>query len=292
MIISSIIGGLGNQMFQYATGRALALERELPFRMDVAGFSGYVLHQGFELQRVFEIPAEIATAEEVHRILGWQFSQSLQRLMALSWMEVFRRRGFIVEPHFHYWPGIKNVPCDCFFRGYWQSEKYFHEAVSVIREDFSFKNSFTGKNAELAEHIGSVNAVSLHVRRGDYVKNPATTALHGLCPLEYYQAAIRYLADRVEHPYFFIFSDDIPWVRKHLQMNFPCEYVDHNCGMESYNDMHLMSLCKHYIIANSSFSWWGAWLNPHTDKIVIWPQRWFAKDKNTKDLFPLEWVSL
>jgi hypothetical protein len=150
----------------------------------------------------------------------------------------------------------------------------------------------TRQNAELAVQIGQVNAVSLHVRRGDYAKNPKTTATHGLCSLDYYQAAIQYISDQVEQPYFFIFSDDIAWVKKQLKMNFPCRYVDHNHGVESYNDMHLMSICRHCIIANSSFSWWGAWLNPYKDKIVVAPQRWFANDNNVKDLFPPEWVPL
>jgi hypothetical protein len=292
LIISSIIGGLGNQMFQYAAGRSLALGRGQPFLQDVSGFTGYVLHQGFELQRVFNVPAGIADETEVRNILGWQSFPQVQRLMALPVMAIFRRRGFVVEPYFHYWTEIKNVPNDSYLRGYWQSEKYFHEVASVIRSDFTFKNPLTRQNAELAVQIGQVNAVSLHVRRGDYAKNPKTTATHGLCSLDYYQAAIQYISDQVEQPYFFIFSDDIAWVKKQLKMNFPCRYVDHNHGVESYNDMHLMSICRHCIIANSSFSWWGAWLNPYKDKIVVAPQRWFANDNNVKDLFPPEWVPL
>lgn len=279
-------------MFQYAAGRSLALERGQPFRQDVSGFTGYALHQGFELQRVFNIPVGIANETEVRSILGWQSLPQVQRFMARSGMAVFRRRGFVVEPYFHYWPEIKNVPTDCYLRGYWQSEKYFHDVASVIRNDFTFKNPLTRQNAELAVQIGQENAVSLHVRRGDYVKNPKTTATHGLCSLDYYQAAIRYICDRVEQPYFFIFSDDIAWVKKHLKMNLPCRYVDHNHGAESYNDMHLMSLCRHCIIANSSFSWWGAWMNRYVDKIVVVPQRWFANHNNVKDLFPSGWVPL
>lgn len=292
MIVSRLIGGLGNQMFQYAAGRALALERGLSLRLDVSGFADYGLHQGFELQRVFDIPVEIASEADVCDILGWQCSPQIRRIVARSSMAVFRRRGFIVEPHFHYWPGIKNVPQDCYLSGYWQSEKYFHEVAPVIRTDFTFKAPLTRQNAELADQIGQVNAVSLHVRRGDYAKNPKTTATHGLCSLDYYRAAIQYVSDRVEQPYFFIFSDDITWVKDHLKVNFPCQYVDHNRGAESYNDMYLMSLCRHYIIANSSFSWWGAWLNPHEDKIVVMPQRWLANDNNVKDLFPFGWVPL
>ena len=292
MIISQIIGGLGNQMFQYAVGRALSLERNQAFRLDVSGFSGYGLHQGFELQRVFRCPAEIATNADVREILGWQFPSGIRRIVTRLGFASLRRDAFVVEPYFHYWPEIKRVPESCYLVGYWQSEKYFQAAASVIREDLTFKLPLQNRNAALAEHIGQVNAVSLHVRRGDYFKNPKVNATHGLCSLDYYRAAIQYLADRVEQPYFFLFSDDMDWVKEHLKMDFPCQYVDNNRNEASYNDMHLMSLCRHHIIANSSFSWWGAWLNPRPEKIVVAPKKWFANPCNVNDLFPHGWIAL
>ncbi|WP_126455392.1 alpha-1,2-fucosyltransferase [Sulfuriflexus mobilis] len=292
MIISQIIGGLGNQMFQYAAGRALSLVRGQPLLLDVTGFAGYGLHQGFELQRVFDCPIGIATEEDVRGILGWQFSAGIRRIVARPGMAAFRRKGFIVEPHFHYWPEIKNVPRDCYLLGYWQSERYFRAATADIRADFSFKSPLVNRNAETAAQIDQVNAISLHMRRGDYVNNPKTSATHGLCSLDYYQAAIKFVSERVEEPFFFIFSDDIAWVKANLKLDFPCQYVDHNHGAESFNDMHLMSLCQHHIIANSSFSWWGAWLNSDPKKIVLAPKKWFANKNNIKDLFPPGWVSL
>ena len=292
MIVSNIIGGLGNQMFQYAAGRALSLERGQMLRLDVSGFAGYALHQGFELQRVFDCPVEIASEADVRRILGWQFSSGIRRILVRPSLAVIRRDGFVVEPHFQYWPEIKHVPRDCYLVGYWQSEKYFCEVASVIRADFTFKVPLVKRNAELAEQIGNVNAVSLHVRRGDYAKNPKTKATHGLCPLEYYQSAIQYVVERIDQPSFFIFSDDVPWVMENLKIDFPCRYVDHNQGAESYNDMRLMSLCRHHIIANSSFSWWGAWLNPDPEKIVVAPKKWFANNNEVNDLIPQGWVTL
>lgn len=292
VIVSQIIGGLGNQMFQYAAGRALSLERGQPLRLDTSGFTGYGLHQGFELQRVFNCPAEIATEAEVRGILGWQFSSGIRRIMARPSLAVFRRDGFIVEPHFQYWPELSNVPRDCYLVGYWQSEKYFRDVASVIRSDFTFKSPLANRNVELAEHIGQVNAVSLHVRRGDYAKNPKTNATHGLCSVEYYRAAVQYVSNRVERPYFFIFSDDIAWVKENLKMDLPNQFIEHNHGAESYNDMRLMSLCRHHIVANSSFSWWGAWLNHSTEKIVVAPKKWFANDMSVADLFPPGWVIL
>lgn len=292
MIISQIIGGLGNQMFQYAAGCALSLERGQPLRLDISGFVGYGLHQGFELQRVFGCPAEAATEADVRGILGWQSAPLARRILSRPGMAALRRKGFVVEPHFHFWPGISQVPQDCYLVGYWQSEKYFRDAADAIRREFTFKPLLAAMNAGLAEQIARVNAVSLHVRRGDYVNDPKTNATHGACPLDYYRAAIRYVSERVEQPHFFIFSDDIAWVKGNLKMDMPHRYIDHNQGAESYNDMRLMSMCRHHIIANSSFSWWGAWLNPDASKIVVAPKKWFANGKDVGDLFPQGWVTL
>jgi hypothetical protein len=292
MVISKLIGGLGNQMFQYAVGRALSLEYGQPLRLDVAGFAGYDLHQGFELQRIFLCSAKVATEAEVRDILGWQFASGIRRFLLLPAMAAFRCKGFVVEPSLDYWPEIMRVPADSYLTGYWQSEKYFHHISEVIRRDFTFKSPLSDINAEIASQLVNLNGVSVHVRRGDYASNPKTTAMHGLCSLDYYQASLRYIAERVDNPYVFIFSDDIAWAKNNLEVNFPCRYISHNQGIESYNDMHLMSLCQHQIIANSSFSWWGAWLNVNPDKIVIAPKKWFSKEINTQDLIPQGWVRL
>ncbi|MDD2720642.1 MAG: alpha-1,2-fucosyltransferase [Gallionella sp.] len=292
MIISKVLGGLGNQMFQYAAGRALALERGLPFRLDLSGFAGYGLHHGFLLQQVFDCPVEAAKEADVRSILGWQHPAVIRRLAARPQLAALRRKGFVVEPYFHYWPGIKSVPDESYLSGYWQSERYFRDVISQIRKDFSFKAPLTGMNAELSDRIAASDAVSLHVRRGDYVSDNKNKAVYGHCSLDYYRAAINYLADRVAQPTLFIFSDDPGWVKDNLKLDFSCHYVDHNQGIESYNDMHLMSLCKHHVIANSSFSWWGAWLNSNPEKIVIAPANWFVNGNSTKDLILPGWISL
>jgi hypothetical protein len=110
--------------------------------------------------------------------------------------------------------------------------------------------------------------------------------------MNYYCTAIQYVSERVEQPHFYVFSDDMAWAKENLKLEFPCHYMEHNKGAESYNDMRLMSLCRHHIIANSSFSWWGAWLNPGTSKIVIAPKNWFAKPADVSDLYPAGWVTL
>ncbi len=292
MIISKLIGGLGNQMFQYAVGRTCSLELGVPLRLDVSGFANYRLHQGFELQRIFNCPVEIANETDVRSILGWNSAPTIRRILSRPDMAMFRRKMYVVEPHFHYWQGIENVPTNCYLFGYWQSEKYFKKVAKTISSDFTFKPPLNEINAKLAEQIKKQNAICLHVRRGDYANNPKTTAAHGLCSLEYYKSAIQYVINKVDQPCFYIFSDDPTWVRENIKIEFPSHYVDHNNGEESYNDMRLMSMCKHHIIANSSFSWWGAWLNPNPDKIVVAPRKWFANNNDVSDLFPSGWVTL
>lgn len=292
MIFSYLLGGLGNQMFQYAAARALSLAKGVPLRLDVSGFAGYGLHQGFELPRVFECMPEIATEREVHTLLGWRSSSVARKILMRPSLAMLHGTRLVVEPYFHYWQGIERVSDNCYLVGYWQSERYFSGIAETVRADFAFRQPLSRENTELAERIGRAAAVSLHIRRGDYASNPKTNAAHGLCSLEYYREAVMYMAERVECPEFFIFSDDIAWAKSNLKIDFPCWYVDHNQGAASYNDMRLMSLCRHHIIANSSFSWWGAWLNPHPDKSVVAPRKWFANGNDVKDLFPAGWVSL
>jgi Glycosyl transferase family 11 len=292
MVITNLIGGLGNQMFQYAVGRAVSLDRSTPFKVDISSFANYGLHQGFELQHIFNCAVEIASEEDVRSILGWQFFPIIKRIVSRPNMIAFRRKAFVIEPHFHYWSEINSLPSNDYLVGYWQSEKYFADVATKIREDFTFKLPLNQLNSELAKQLSQKNAVSLHVRRGDYVNNKKNAVTYQFCSLDYYQAAILQIASQVESPYFYIFSDDIAWVKENLNIEFSHQYIDHNHGTESYNDMRLMSLCKHNIIANSSFSWWGAWLNPSPDKIVVAPKFWFANETNTQDLIPQSWIRL
>ena len=292
MIISRLIGGLGNQMFQYAVARALAEKTHQHLKLDVFSFSTYKLHNGFELVRIFEGNKELATAEDVRAMLGLQNFPMLKRLVLRPELVWLRSKKLVAEPHFRYWDGLKHISKDAYLIGYWQSEKYFKSIEATVRSDFTFKQPMSQVNQNIANNIAQSNSISLHVRRGDYVQNSVTLAAHGVCSLEYYQAAIAYMIERVAQPKFFIFSDDIEWVKNNIRINFPCQYVENNHGAESYNDMRLMSLCQHHIIANSSFSWWGAWLGTYIKKIVISPKKWFANDNNVSDLFPPDWIAI
>ena len=292
MIISQIIGGLGNQMFQHAVGRSLALDTGQLLSLDVSLFSDYKLHQGFELLRVFDGATRIASDADVNKILGWQSPALIRRVLRHSTFSYVRSKSFVVEPCFNYWPGIRRVRSNCYLSGYWQSEKYFEKHAIAIRNDFTFRPLDTSENIELAAEIKKKNAIGLHIRRGDYVNNSATLAVHGICSIDYYQTAVRFIADLVENPHVFIFSDDIKWAEKNLNIALPCTYIDHNHGKSSYIDMQLMAMCKNNIIANSTFSWWGAWLNPRPEKIVIAPKQWFASGKPVPDLYPDGWIVL
>lgn len=292
LIISQLIGGLGNQMFQYAAGRALSIERGQTLHLDVSGFPGYGLHYGFELPRLFQGRFPIATVAELRATLGWQFPARIRQAVSRPELAWLRRNNVVVEPHFHYWAGLNGAPRNCYMLGYWQSPKYFGQHAPTIRADFDFKPIRDQDNACLAEKIERNDSISVHVRRGDFVTNKVTNEKHGVCSMEYYKAATKYLLERSKAPHFFIFSDDIEWTKKYLQINAPHSYVDHNVGANSCLDMHLMSLCQHNIIANSSFSWWAAWLNKNVDKIVVAPRQWFLHPIDTRDLFPEGWLTL
>ena len=291
MIISNIIGGLGNQMFQYAAGRAGSLKLGVPLKLDTRDFSAYQLHQGFELNRVFNCNAEIAADIDLAKTLGWQKLKLAQRFLRRQQLKCLRHKSYVVEPHFNYWSGISQLKDNVYLDGYWQSEKYFIEFADKIRTEFTFKLPLSLKNKEISAHISQVNAVSLHVRRGDYVTNKKNAYI-GACSLDYYRAAIAKINSMVDKPIFYVFSDDFNWAKNNLILDSKSVFISHNTGKESYNDMRLMSLCKHHIIANSSFSWWGAWLNASPNKIVIAPKQWFANDNNVSDLFPLDWIAI
>jgi hypothetical protein len=279
-------------MFQYAAGRALSLKSRQRLLLDFSDFSNYRLHHGFELSRVFNVIAERAEASTVHEMLEWRANPFIKKVLRHPQFAGLRGKKFVVEPHFNYWPSLFDLTDDCYLLGYWQSECYFKPFESIIRRDFTFREPLADHNSELALEIAHTQSVSLHIRRGDYISNSKTGNIMDVCSLEYYRKAISYIAEQVERPVFYVFSDDIEWVKRNLTVAFPCTYVDHNRRAESYRDMQLMSLCRHHVIANSSFSWWGAWLNSNPEKLVIAPRSWFRNGNNDRDLTPNEWIRL
>jgi hypothetical protein len=292
MIISQLIGGLGNQMFQYAIARRLAIFHNVPLKLDTTEFRQYPLRT-YGLGH-FKIQGEPATENEIARFKRTGIAAILFRLKIFpDFFKPYNKRRLLREQSFDFDPHILLAPNDVYLEGYWQSEKYFKDIEKIIHQDFTLSGEPDNLNKQMAEKIKNCEAVSLHIRRGDYVSNPVTTAYHGICSEEYYQEAISKLESYVKNPHFFVFSDDMEWVKENLETGYPTTLMDFNGSEKDYSDLHLMSLCQHHIIANSSFSWWGAWLSKYSEKIVIAPKKWFNVESiNTHDLYPESWIKI
>lgn len=301
MIIVRINGGLGNQMFQYATGLAISMHNKSELLLDTSDLKSKKNETRRELLLPnFNVSIRIATGEGFSRIKIPSTENS--DLLSKIKRKVFRitesfkplgQRKFIVEPYFEFCPEILNIEDNCYLSGVWQSEKYFKSIESVIRESFTLKNSPSIKTKDWVEKVSGCNSVSIHIRRGDYVHSQKTNRLHGVCSLDYYNQAIDFICNKVDSPIFFIFSDDIDWVKKNLKINSPLFYISDK-NIPDYEELIIMSNCKNNITANSSFSWWGAWLNRNASKITIAPKQWFSESSHisTRDLIPKEWISL
>lgn len=287
MVIVRLKGGLGNQMFQYAAGRRLAHATGGELKLDASGYENNKTRSyglgAFNIIEAFaskeDMPAGIKFAWLPRKGPGGPLSKKTVRR--------------VEERHFHFDPGVLSLPDGVYLDGYWQSEKYFSDIRAVIRKEFTVKAPQAGRNREIAASIGSCVSVSVHVRRGDYISDPKTSRLHDVCGLDYYRRAIDLMAEKAGNPRFFIFSDDPEWVRKNMNVPYPAEFVDFNGPDNACEDLRLMSQCSHNIIANSSLSWWGAWLNPNPGKIVLAPERWLRTEEHDySDVVPEGWVKL
>lgn len=285
MIIVKLQGGLGNQLFQFAIGKHLALKNNdiLIFDnsfLNITNATGYTL-RNYELG-IFPIASVIQNK-------GKYFGKS-------RWSRIrpkLDRIKYVGERSFKFMPEILDLSGNLYLEGFWQTEKYFLLIENSIKKDLTFLPSLNVVNAKIARQIDLCNAVSIHIRRTDYVGKGVVATYHNLCSLTYYYDAIELIIKTVPDAVFFLFSDDIEWVKQNLLIPFPHYFVDHNYVNESYVDMQLMSMCKHNIIANSSFSWWGAWLNNYPNKIVIAPKKWFNNPEiDTSDIVPESWLRL
>ena len=277
-------------MFQYAAGRALTRRKGGQLKLDTRAFAANPLRR-YELGRL-RIVAEIATPSELDRVEApmpawWAAVGRAARLFDRRRIPRFRERGF------RYDPALGRQPLPLYMEGYWQSERYFGDIAAELRHELTPTEPISPANAPIAESIRSVEAVSLHVRRGDYVSRPETNHFHGTCSPDYYRDAVALIKSRLAAPHVFVFSDDFAWARENLGFDVPTTFVEANSPADGFRDMQLMSLCRHHIIANSSFSWWGAWLNPSADKIVIAPRQWFrAAANDVSTLLPDGWIKL
>ncbi len=302
MITVSLIGGLGNQMFQYAAGKALAERHGVELALDLSGFRNYAL-RSFLLDRLrvpeaaSAIAAEARAAKPANHYARSLWRQRIDRVLGrVGLPRLAASVDDYREPFYHYDPAFETLGPETSLFGYFQSERYFSSIAEPLRDWFSPRQPFAEAAARVLARIeASPLPVSVHVRRGDYL-NPGTAEFHGIVGGPYYRQALGRLKDRIgQDAELFIFSDD-PGAAEQLLNFVPKSRLVHVCGdpERPWEDMALMARCRHHVIANSSFSWWGAWLNRAADKVVIAPRAWFAPSelakRNTADLYPAGWL--
>jgi len=312
MVVSRIFMGLGNQMFQYAAGRSLSLHKKVPLKLETTSYERYDRRK-FELNTFFTIDCEIASAEEV---LKYQISQPVKRVwnkffpkdkirfLGLPYEETgikrtllqvnellspsYKKRTYL-EAEYHYNPDFFKAPDDVFLIGYWMSWRYFEKFDKEIRKDFTVRPGLVAHLIDIEREIRQKNSVSVHIRRGDFT-TPGNLLIHGVIPVEFYQKAIAEVSSKTSAPHLYVFSDDIAWVKENLKTEFPITFVSNEISKSAIEDFYLMTLCKHNIIANSTFAWWAAYLNNNPGKMVFAPEKWLnVAPYNYRDVYPLSW---
>lgn len=293
----SIFGGLGNQMFQYACGKSVATKLGVELKLDVSHLIDRTLRKDFTYREyeldVFNIKEEIATPEEVRQYIPnlWNSNELIKQLFKLKRI-LLGKALYRERIKFKYDKEIDSLKDNTYIYGYFQTEKYFENIKNELLQSFRLTNELNLNNSSLLAKIKSENAVSIHVRRGDYDKSPFEL----LDIQDYYRNAIELIQKNVESPFFYIFTNDYAWAEENFEpINIKKSIVNINSESQSFLDMILMSNCKHNICANSSFSWWGAWLNVTPNKIVIVPLKWFKNlelNESTYDLIPSNWIKM
>jgi Glycosyl transferase family 11 len=286
-VIVGLSGGLGNQLFQYAAGRSLSLKLGVDLILDKSWFQGRT-DRIYALEP-FSINAQTYSGPKFFTNWMKRLECRISRRWATKRLDVQIYR----EPHFEFDKKFQLLDNPVYLEGYWQSELYFVQYKEIISKELTLSVNTSDDFKELEKKIHSTDAICVHVRRGDYVTNQIAQEMHGLCSIDYLYQGIKEVSKGLTSPHCFVFSDDYDWVKKNLSLNISMTLVDIASPNEAYLDLILMNKCKHFVIANSSFSWWGAWLAPYEFKRVIAPLRWFAENKkNTKDLIPPEWLRI
>ena len=287
-VVTRLIGGLGNQMFQYAVGRHLALRRGTRLELDLSWFHHTLAD---ETPRTYGLGHyDVAAGVD-----GWRL---VRRRPAAGYGVVGRMmRGLRVEVgkvmidrEAGFRPAVLDAPDGTLLIGYWQTERYFRTIAPTIREELTLRHAPAGRNAELLAEIVAAASVSVHVRRGDFVTRAATTRALGAPPGGYYRDALAQLAARTgEDLRAYVFSDDPAWCAAHLDLGVPATVVAHN-DAAPHEDLRLMAACRHHVLANSSFSWWGAWLDPQPGGLVVAPRRWVVDPRRVPDVHAEGWL--
>lgn len=285
MIIVRITGGLGNQLFQYAAGFALSARLGVALKLDLSAYAQEGMRQ-FQLDR-FHTTVHPATEQETAPFTKLSL---VQRAYYRLWPPY--RRPVYKQPGFGYDPNFTKALDGRYLKGYWQSWKFFEPVSAQLRNQYQLHNEHTREVAAFAVSLRERETVSVHIRRGDY-NNPEALAYHGMLSAAYYNEALQIIKAMYPNAEILFFSDDIEWVREHVQTDLPHDFITGVRTRTALEDFHLMQYCRHHIIANSSFSWWAAWLNPAGNKTVIAPKAWFATTKNdTRDILPPGWIQL
>lgn len=289
MIISELKGGLGNQLFQYAAGLALAKFHKTNLKVNIENLKSpdeiLDINRKYMLNHLAS-PPSIATIDEIKR-----FSEDKISRLFSNYMPLKSRINFS-EKHFHFNNKFWSTNFNVQLKGNFQSPLYFKNFEKEIIEKIEFNPSIFQK--EVKDYINSIrniNTIGLHVRRGDYVSNQVANDWLGTLPLKYYKSAYEYISNKISVDSILVFSDDLIWAKENLTFMPNTRFINFENLYNDLIDFYLMSQCQHNIIANSSFSWWAAYLNPNPNKIVIAPKNWFNKAPlNTKDLYPQEWI--
>lgn len=272
-IVVNLIGGLGNQFFQYALGYAICKENGQELLIDNSDFKTYKVRT-FELDK-FNLELKYAPEELVKQLKKKHlFNKTLYK-----------------DKRFSFTPSMLKIKKSAYLKGYWQTEKYFKKYETDIRELFKLKDNSFIKNENLLYEIQSTNSVSVNLRLCEYITNPEIAKKHYVCKKDYYKNAINYVNQNLDNHKFFVFSDDVNLAKEFLPENNDYIFCDTANWQE---DLYFMQNAKHNIVANSSFSWWAAWLNQNPEKMVLAPNQWFTKEAkiNYKDVVPDSWTKI
>lgn len=300
MIVVRLIGGLGNQMFQYALAYSLAQKNRAILKVDDTLLNDrsqpheVVTHRQLELNEVFDIELNYATEADIIHFNGKKYSTPLGKAYnRLLWQ--FRKRKLIVEKGRAFNPAYLQLKDDICLVGSFQSEKYFKDNEAAVRKLYKFKADVLPQSAQLATELRREGSVAIHVRRGDYVTSPVYKETLGALPIKYYKEATSVVKQRVPNARFYVFSDDIEWCRQELgRLDASFTYVgDEHAGPRAANYLQLMTLCSHFIISNSSYAWWAAWLSVASGKVVVAPEPWYKKTEYAhNDIVPEGWIKV
>lgn len=296
MIISNIGAGLGNQLFQYALGKHLSILNKTEYRIDTSGYKDANPDSKLGVRICgldnFNISAPKASKNDLAEfdfLVKNKFFRHFIRFYSRP--NNYFKRKYILEPEINYFkfdPRILTAKLkrDVYVDGYWQSGKYFKDIENIIRKEFSFKDEPSEINSRVIKEMRENNSVSVHVRHGDNVN-----MVNGVLPLDYYRRASEKIVVKIKSPVFYIFSDDPEWVCNNLKFNYPTVYISHNGDKKSHEDLRLMTHCKHHIIGNSTFSWWGAWLGKKDNQIVYSPKSHHSyPNLPSSDYIPSDWI--